>query len=249
MNAPLTFDFLRSQIVGIDSAFETPFGRRLMVYCDYTASGRCLLFVERYLQRIAEVMDQAAAQGTTCRARLTAIVHAILTQPVEERAILRLASQELSNISPEARSRFLVLYHEKFIGRLAALIETGVAAGELHVAFGVTWNVYQDVIDAYQAEQPAEGKKIMTRLIDTLKNGVPAGLAELRTLGRTLHRRRDDILAFFDHPGTSNGPSEAINGLLEHLRGTARGFRNIVNYIARSLLDAGGFRPLTHSLL
>ena len=118
-----------------------------------------------------------------------------------------------------------------------------------HVAFGVTWNVYQDVIDAYQAEQPAEGKKIMTRLIDTLKNGVPAGLAELRTLGRTLQRRRDDILAFFDHPGTSNGPSEAINGLLEHLRGTARGFRNIVNYIARSLLDAGGFRPLTHSLL
>ena len=76
-----------------------------------------------------------------------------------------------------------------------------------------------------------------------------AQILELRTLGRTLHRRRDDILAFFDHPGTSNGPSEAINGLLEHLRGTARGFRNIVNYIARSLLDAGGFRPLTHSLL
>ena len=58
-----------------------------------------------------------------------------------------------------------------------------------------------------------------------------------------------DILAFFDHPGTSNGPTEAINGLLEHLRGTARGFRSIVNYVARCLLDAGGFRPLIHSLL
>jgi hypothetical protein len=34
-----SFDFLRRQIVGIDSAFDTPFGRRLMVYCDYTASG------------------------------------------------------------------------------------------------------------------------------------------------------------------------------------------------------------------
>jgi selenocysteine lyase/cysteine desulfurase len=45
-----SFDFLRRQIVGIDSAFDTPFGRRLMVYCDYTASGRCLIFVERYLQ-------------------------------------------------------------------------------------------------------------------------------------------------------------------------------------------------------
>jgi len=47
-----TFDFLRRQIVGIDSSFDTPFGRRLMVYCDYTASGRCLVFVERYLQTL-----------------------------------------------------------------------------------------------------------------------------------------------------------------------------------------------------
>ncbi len=124
-----------------------------------------------------------------------------------------------------------------------------VFADKRHVAFEVTWSVYQSVIDAYQAAQPAEGKKIMIRIIDQLKTGVPAGLAELRTLGQTMQRRRDDILAFFDHPGTSNGPTEAVNGLLEHLRGTARGFRSIVNYIARCLLDAGGFRPMIHSLL
>ena len=124
-----------------------------------------------------------------------------------------------------------------------------VFADERHVAFEVTWSVYQSVIDAYQADQPAEGKKIMTRLIDSLQSGVPAGLDELRSLGQTMKRRRDDILAFFDHPGTSNGPTEAVNGLLEHLRGTARGFRSIVNYVARCLLDAGGFRPLIHSLL
>ena len=47
----LTFEFLREQIVGIDSTLDTPYGKRLMVYCDYTASGRCLLFVERYLQK------------------------------------------------------------------------------------------------------------------------------------------------------------------------------------------------------
>ena len=50
----------------------------------------------------------------------------------------------------------------------------------------------------YQADQPAEGKKIMTRLIDSLQSGVPAGLDELRSLGQTMKRRRDDILAFFD---------------------------------------------------
>jgi selenocysteine lyase/cysteine desulfurase len=47
---PWSFEFLRSQVVGIDSSFETPFGQRMMVYCDYTASGRCLTFVERYVQ-------------------------------------------------------------------------------------------------------------------------------------------------------------------------------------------------------
>jgi transposase len=51
------------------------------------------------------------------------------------------------------------------------------------------------------------------------------------------------VLAYFDRPGTSNGPTEAINGRLEHLRGTALGFRSLTNYITRSLLDTGGFRP------
>ena len=57
------------------------------------------------------------------------------------------------------------------------------------------------------------------------------------------------VLAFFDRPGTSNGPTEAINGRLEHLRGSALGFRNLTNYIARSLLEAGGFRPRLHPRL
>lgn len=52
------------------------------------------------------------------------------------------------------------------------------------------------------------------------------------------------MLAYFDRPGTSNGPTEAINGRLEHLRGSALGFRNLAHYIGRSLLDeTGGFRP------
>ena len=41
-----------------------------------------------------------------------------------------------------------------------------------------------------------------------------------------------DVLAYFDRPGTCNGPTEAINGRLEHLRGSALGFRNLTNYIA-----------------
>lgn len=73
-----------------------------------------------------------------------------------------------------------------------------------------------------------------------------AALREVITLGRTLKRRAVDVLAYFDRPGTSNGPTEAINGRLEHLRGSALGFRNLTNYIARSLLETGGFRPRLH---
>lgn len=65
-------------------------------------------------------------------------------------------------------------------------------------------------------------------------------------LGRTLTKRAADVLAYFDYPGTRNGPTEAINGRLEHLRGFALGFRNLTSYIARSLLETGGFRPQLH---
>ena len=64
----------------------------------------------------------------------------------------------------------------------------------------------------------------MDRIINTLRMGVPKGLEELAQLGRTLWRRREDVLAYFDI-GASNGPVEAINGRLEHLRGIALGFR------------------------
>ena len=42
----------------------------------------------------------------------------------------------------------------------------------------------------------------MTRLITQLCTRVPAGLEEVRTLGRTLIHRCADVLAFFDRPHT-----------------------------------------------
>jgi hypothetical protein len=64
------------------------------------------------------------------------------------------------------------------------------------------------------------------QLITAVGHGVPAALSEVITLGRTLTKRAADVLAYFDRPGTSNGPTEAINGRLEHLRGSALGLRN-----------------------
>ena len=84
------------------------------------------------------------------------------------------------------------------------------------------------------------GKALMRAEINTpTSTRVPSCLTELITLGRTLKRRAVDILAHFDHPHTSNGPTEAINGRLEHLRGIALGFRNLAHYTIRSLIHAG----------
>ena len=98
-------------------------------------------------------------------------------------------------------------------------------ASDCHVALEVTWSVYQNIIDAYRDPNKIRGKAMMQAEINTLTSTrVPKGLSELITLGRTLKRRSRDILAYFDHPHTSNGPTEAINGRLEHLRGSALGF-------------------------
>ena len=118
--------------------------------------------------------------------------------------------------------------------------------GDEHVQVECTWGIYQRLIAAYRHPDRTAGRAQMSSVIDSLTDAVPAALIELRRLGRTLGKRAQDVLAYFDRPRTSNGPTEAVNGRLEHLRGLALGFRNLTNYIARALLETGGFRPRLH---
>ena len=71
----LTPAYLRQQIVGIDSTFETPFGERLMVYCDYTASGRCLRFVESYLQSLQRFYANTHTEDDITGRSMTRLLH------------------------------------------------------------------------------------------------------------------------------------------------------------------------------
>jgi transposase len=136
------------------------------------------------------------------------------------------------------------LLTDKQCDRLRALFAT-----DAHVEVEATWGIYQRMIAAYRHEDRRTGRELMEKLIADLDTGVPKALTEIQTLGRTLKKRACDVLAYFDHPRTSNGPTEALNGRLEHLRGSALGFRNLTNYIARSLLETGGFRPQLHPRL
>ncbi|WCC79123.1 transposase [Cutibacterium equinum] len=105
------------------------------------------------------------------------------------------------------------------------------------------------MITVCRASSRAEGTKIMTRLIVSIRYAVVTSLVEVAGLVWALTIRCDDVPAFFDHHGPSNGPTEAINKRLEHLRGTAFGLCNLIHYIVRSLLKADGFKPDLHPRL
>lgn len=118
------------------------------------------------------------------------------------------------------------LLTDKQKDRLAALFADGA-----HVGVEATWGIYQRMIAAYRAEDRRRGRELMVKLIDSVSRGVPAALSEVVTLGQTLRKRTTDVLAYFEMPGTSNGPTEAINGRLDRAPAWLRTrLRNLTNY-------------------
>jgi transposase len=87
---------------------------------------------------------------------------------------------------------------------------TDLFATDAHVEVEATWGLYQRMIQAYREPDRARGKDTMKQLIESVSQGVPAALSEVIRLGRTLNKRTVDVLAYFDRPGTSNGPTETI---------------------------------------
>jgi transposase len=110
------------------------------------------------------------------------------------------------------------------------------------------------MIAAHREPDCARARDQMRQPIEAVSHGVPAALTEIITIGRTLKKRATDVLAYVDRPGTSNGPTEAINGRLEHLRGSALGFRNLTNtsggYASRNCIQvpSGGLSHCRASL-
>src|SRR3712207_1148361 len=92
------------------------------------------------------------------------------------------------------------LLTDKQVARLAALFNS-----DEHVQVEATWGIYQRMIAAYREPDRAAGKALMTALIASISNAVPAALTEVATLGRTLKKRAADVLAYFERPSTSNG--------------------------------------------
>ncbi len=129
---------------------------------------------------------------------------------------------------------------EKLSDRQRARIATAIAANEAHLQAWLAWSCAQQLRSAYRHPNPVEGRKIAVKVVDTF---VTCPVPEVARLGRTLKKWRTAFLAYFDTSRSSNGGTEAVNGLIELHRRVARGFRNYDNYRLRMLLIARG---LTH---
>ena len=89
---------------------------------------------------------------------------------------------------------------------------------------------------------PAPGSQLMTRMIDSVSTDVPDGFDEVKKprLNADAARRRGAGL--LDRPGTSNARPRPSTADSNTSAARPLGFRNLTNYIARRLLESGGFR-------
>jgi transposase len=90
--------------------------------------------------------------------------------------------------------------------------------------------------EVYTARDLAHAKR---RLIVFFQHAADADLPELTRLATTIDKWLDEILAFHTTGGASNGPTEAVNLLVEKIRRVGHGYRSFSNYRRRLLLGCG----------
>jgi len=66
---------LRDEIIGINTMIETPYGQRLITYADYTASGKTLKFIEKYMLKLQELYANSHTEESTTGKTMTELVH------------------------------------------------------------------------------------------------------------------------------------------------------------------------------
>ncbi|WP_444964457.1 ISL3 family transposase [Pseudarthrobacter sulfonivorans] len=134
--------------------------------------------------------------------------------------------------------RTLQIGAEHLTDKQSARLDAKLNAGDPDDEVTLAWQCYQKLRNIYHA-RPERGRELVNEVIGSFPS---CPIPEVVRLGRTLKQWKTAILAYFETNGASNGPTEAINGVIETTRRIARGFRNFTNYRLRCLLAAGGHR-------
>jgi selenocysteine lyase/cysteine desulfurase len=71
----LTADKLFEEIIGAERMFLTPYGERVVTYADFTASGKPLKFIEKYLLKIQEFYANSHTEDDITGETMTSLLH------------------------------------------------------------------------------------------------------------------------------------------------------------------------------
>ncbi len=83
------------------------------------------------LDRLGAIIQAARATGGTTREQVREMLNGIFAQSPDQRAIVRVARQEMAALSQQALEQFGRLYQARFIGQVEAMLADGVARREL----------------------------------------------------------------------------------------------------------------------
>lgn len=131
--------------------------------------------------------------------------------------------------------RLLLMGYERLAAdawdRLVAGLDAGDRWGEVSAAY-LAKELLREV---YSATSERHARR---RLVVFYQHCTDAEVPELTRLAKTIASWEDEILAYHA-TGLSNGPTEAVNLLIEKARRIGHGFRNFDNYRLRLLLTCG----------
>jgi AcrR family transcriptional regulator len=84
------------------------------------------------LERVSNLVSEAKQQGGTRRAQITAFARGLFDRlDSDQRALIRLANQEMGKLSAEIREDFGQIYYARFIGPVKEILADGIRSGEL----------------------------------------------------------------------------------------------------------------------
>lgn len=132
--------------------------------------------------------------------------------------------------------RLLTKAHERLDERGEQKLLGLLAAGDPHGEVRTTWHAKEVIRSIYDITDSQLARDFVDELAADLQDGTHP--IEVRSLGRTIARWRDQVVAWHE-AFVSNGPTEAINNLIKRIKRIGFGFRKFVHYRIRVLLYTG----------
>jgi AcrR family transcriptional regulator len=136
-----------------------------------------LAILTAYLDDTEAALDKIMAGSTSSREQVRRFVEYVLTQPAQQRATIRLGSQEINHLGQASRKAFDKIYRDKFVGKVQSILEKGMERGEfrkmqpdiaVHTLMGM---MYPYFYPAHTGDKPVPSETIK-EIVTIYLNGV-----------------------------------------------------------------------------